>query len=46
MKNLPKIHALTGGDTTSYFEQVRKLEVSKKLLGQQDLCFLLSELGN
>ena len=44
--NLPKIHALTGCDTTSYFYRVGKIKVFKKLLGQQDLCFLLSELGN
>ena len=44
--NLPKIHALAGCDTTSYFYPVEKIKVFKKLLGQQDLCFLLSELGN
>ena len=35
--NLPKIHALTGCDTTSYFYRVGKTEVFKKSLGQQDL---------
>ena len=39
---LPKIHALTGCDTKSYFYQVKKI----KLLGQQSLYFLLSKLGN
>ena len=36
--NLPKIHALTGCNTTSYFYWVGKIKVLKKLLGQQDLC--------
>ena len=44
--NLLKIHALTGCDTTPYFYRVEKIKDFKKLLGQQDLCFLLSELGN
>ena len=44
--DLPKIHALTGCDTKSYFYQVRKIKVFKKLLGQQSLYFLLSKLGN
>ena len=44
--NLPKIHALTGCDTTSYFYRVGKIKVFKKLFGQQVLCFLLSELRN
>ena len=44
--NLPKIHALTGCDTTSYFYRVGKIKVFKKLFGQQYLCFLLPELLN
>ena len=44
--NLPKTHALRGCDTTSYFNQVGKIKVFKKSLGQQDLWFLWSELGN
>ena len=44
--NLPKIHALTGCHTTSYFCRVGKTKVFKKLISQQDLCFLLSELRN
>ena len=44
--NLPKIHALTGCDTTSYLYRVEKIKAFKKLLGQQYLCFLLSELVN
>ena len=32
--------------TTSYFYRVGKIKVLKKLLGQQDLYFLQSELGN
>ena len=44
--NLLKIHALTVCDTTSFFYRVGKIEVFKNLLGQQDLCFLLSQLGN
>ena len=31
---------------TSYFYWAGKIKVSKELLGEQDLCFLLSELGN
>ena len=34
--NLPKINAFTGCDTTSYFYQVGKIKVFKKLLGQKD----------
>ena len=30
--NLPKIHALTGCDTTSYFYRVRKIKILKKYL--------------
>ena len=37
---LPKIHALTGCNATSYFYQVGEFKVLKKLLGQQDLCFI------
>ena len=44
--NLLKIHTLTGCDITAYSYWVAKIKVFKKLLGQQDLCFLLSELGN
>ena len=44
--NLPKIYVLRECYTTSYFYRVGMIKVFKKLLGQQDLCFLLSELGN
>ena len=35
-----KIQALAGCNTTSYLSWVGKIKVFKKLLGQQDLCFL------
>ena len=44
--NLPKIYVLTECYTTCYFYRVEKIKVFKKLLGQQDLCFPLSELEN
>ena len=37
---------MKSGNTTYYFYQFGKIKVFKKLLGQQDLCFLLSELRN
>ena len=44
--NVLKVHALRGCDTKCYFHQRGENKVVKKLLGQQDLFVVLSELGN
>ena len=42
---LPHIHAITGCDTTSYFNGVGKVKVLKKIVGNPDLLSLLNDFG-
>ena len=43
---LPHIHALTGCDITSFLHGVGKVKVLKKLENNEDMIYLLDEMGN
>ena len=42
---LPKLHTLTGCDTTSYFYRVGKISVLKKVMKNPELLSMISNLG-
>ena len=43
---LPHIHAITGCDTTSFLHGIGKVKVLKKLENNEDMIYLLDEMGN